>query len=99
MTLVLVKKNSVDVFANPNTEKIVEILAPQRIILYGVALDICNRFAVEGLLARGYACIDVIIDATKPIDKDKGASLLQEWGRRGVRQLTTEALLTELDRG
>lgn len=95
--LVLVKKSTVDVFANPNTEKIVEILAPQRIVLYGVALDVCNRFAIEGLLARGYDCLDVITDATKPIDKDKGARLLREWGQRGVRVLTTDALQAELD--
>jgi len=95
--LVLVKKNTVDVFANPNTEKIVEILAPQRIVLYGVALDVCNRFAIEGLLARGYDRLEVITDATKPIDEEKGARLLQLWGQSGVRALTTDALLAESD--
>lgn len=94
---VLVKKNTVDVFTNPNTERIVEKLAPQRIVLYGVALDVCNRFAIEGLLARGYACLDLIIDATKPINEARGAVLLQDWRQRGVREFTTDALLAELD--
>lgn len=94
--LLLIKKSTVDVFSNPNTETILEILAPQRIVLYGVALDICNRYAIEGLLKRGYERIDVITDATKAIDASLGDRLLQEWRRRGVGELGTEALLAEL---
>lgn len=94
--LLLIKKSTVDVFSNPNTEKILEILAPERIVLYGVALDICNRYAIEGLLERGYERIDLVTDATKPIDANLADRLLQDWRQRGVGELTTGALLAEL---
>src|SRR6266542_1210204 len=44
-------KHWFDVFTNPNVLPVVDALAPSQIVLYGVALDVCNRYAIEGLLA------------------------------------------------
>ncbi|MEM7481982.1 MAG: isochorismatase family protein [Acidobacteriota bacterium] len=92
---VLLLKKHVDVFTNPNTEVVLDILQPERVAVYGVALDVCNFHAVEGLLRRGYRVV-VVSDATRPLDPERGEELLAEWPERGVELMTTEELLAEI---
>lgn len=85
---VLFHKRRFDVFTNPNVLPVVDALAPGRIVLYGVALDVCDRYAIEGLLRHRPALpITLVTDAVRAIDPGEGARLLEEWRRRGV-QLT-----------
>ncbi len=98
-TSFLVQKKRFDVFSNPNTEPLVAALAPKRIVLYGVALDVCDRYAIEGLLARGYAGLELVRDAVKPIRAEEAPDLLADWQRRGVTLTTTAAVLASLGAG
>lgn len=91
--VILIHKKRFDVFTNPNTEPLVRALNPERIVLYGVALDVCNRFAIEGLLARGFGNITLVTDATKPIHADRAEGLLESWRARGVELSTTDDVL------
>jgi len=93
---VLLLKDRFDVFSNPNTEPVVELLDPGHIVLYGVALDVCVRQALEGLWRRGHRDLTLVTDATRPIDKAKGESLLQDWRGRGVELATTDEVLARL---
>lgn len=93
---VLILKNTTNVFSNPNAEEILERLDPQRVVVYGVALDICNRRAVEGLWSRGYRNLAVVVDATKPIDPALGEELLESWRERGIDLVTTEQVVDEV---
>ncbi len=86
---ILLHKKHFDVFTNPNTEPLLKQLNPSTIVVYGVALDVCNRAAVEGLLKRGYNDLVVVTDATKPIRAEVANDLLSDWQRRGVRLATT----------
>lgn len=86
---ILVHKKRFDVFTNPNTEPLVQALDPDRIVIYGVALDVCNKAAVEGLLERGYSHLTVVTDATKPIRQEVAGEILQSWADRGVELATT----------
>ena len=91
---VLFHKRYFDVFTNPNVGPVIETLAIDRVVLYGVALDVCNRYAVEGLLARYPAiAITVVTDAVRAINEDVRRGLLEDWQRRGVR-LTRTAEVT-----
>jgi len=87
-------KHWFDVFTNPNVDPVLAELDPEQIILYGVALDVCNRYAIEGLLARRLrARLLAVTDAMKPIDAGRADQLLRDWKRRGVTMVTTgEAL-------
>ena len=49
---ILFHKHYFDVFTNPNVGPVLDTLGIDAVVLYGVALDVCNRYAVEGLLAR-----------------------------------------------
>jgi nicotinamidase/pyrazinamidase len=87
----LINKQWFDVFTNPNVEAVVDALDPKRIFVYGVALDVCNKYAIEGLLARRpQAKLFAVTDAMKPIDATAADALLAGWGRRGVTLVTTE---------
>lgn len=92
----LFNKHWFDVFTNPHVESVVRLLDPERIFVYGVALDVCNRYAIEGLLGRRPTTqIFAITDATKPIDASRSEALLNEWRRRGVTTVTTEQAIAQ----
>ncbi|HET9461079.1 MAG TPA: isochorismatase family cysteine hydrolase [Gaiellaceae bacterium] len=91
---VLIRKHWFDVFTNPNADVVVDTLAPTDVVVYGVALDVCNRYAIEGLLARGIPRIHAVTDATKPIHAHTVEALLESWRKSGVRLVTTEQVVT-----
>ena len=81
----LLLKHWFDVFTNENVDLLLEVLAPERIVLYGVALDVCNRYAIEGLLQRRPAAsLSLVADATRAIDAEAGKSLVERWRAAGV---------------
>jgi nicotinamidase/pyrazinamidase len=91
---ILVHKKRFDVFSNPATGPVLAALAPERVVVYGVALDVCDRYAVEGMLALGPPFeIVVVEDAVAAIDPARGAELLDGWRRRGVQVAPTAGVL------
>jgi len=87
---ILFHKHWFDVFTNPNVEPVVRELDPERIVLYGVALDVCDKYAIEGLLQRRpHTRLYAVTDAMKPIDAKQAERLLGQWRRRGVELITT----------
>ncbi len=86
------RKNDTDVFTNPNAELILSEIDPKKIIVYGVAADVCVKHAVEGLLERQYE-VYVVEDAIKGVDKEKTANLIKEWKGKGATLRTTEDIL------
>jgi nicotinamidase/pyrazinamidase len=89
---VVFRKQRFDVFSNPNTERALAALAPDEVVVFGVAEDVCNRYAIEGMLERGHR-VTAVRDAMRPIRAEAGARLLDEWARRGVRIVTTREVL------
>ena len=91
---ILFHKHWFDVFTNPNVLPMVDALAPEDIVLYGVALDVCNRYAIEGFLEhRPNIRLFAVTDAMKPIDRDVGEQMLREWGDEGVRLVRTSEVV------
>ena len=93
---VLVHKHRFDVFTNPNVATVLDVLAPDDIVLYGVATDVCDKAAVEGLLERRpQTRLFVVTDAVRGIDKDVSEQLLKDWGDEGVRLVKTKEVVEE----
>ena len=91
---ILFLKHWFDVFTNPNVLPVLNALAPARIVLYGVALDVCDRYAVEGLLKhRPDIRLALVTDAVRAIHDDQSAELLRDWERRGVQLVTSAQVL------
>ncbi|MEJ2130156.1 MAG: cysteine hydrolase family protein [Gammaproteobacteria bacterium] len=92
---ILLHKHYFDVFTNPNCALVIDTLAPSAIVLYGVALDVCVRHAVDGLLARFPSlALSVVADAVKSLADDDDASLVDAWSSKGVRLIDTATALT-----
>ena len=97
----LLNKRAVDVFTNPNVPTLLRALEPQAIVLYGVATDFCNRYAVEGLLrALPQVGLYLVSDAVRAIVPEEGERLIAGWKERGVRMVTVRQIVEEnvLDR-
>ncbi len=93
---VLFQKHRFDVFTNPNVVTVLNVLAPDDIVLYGVATDVCDKAAVEGLLERRpHTRLFVVTDAVRGIDKDASEQLLKDWGDEGVRLVKTKEVVEE----
>lgn len=91
---VLLHKHRFDVFTNPNAVTVLEAIDPDDVVLYGVATDVCDKAAIEGLLERRpHTRLFAVTDAMKPLDKAVGEQLLKEWGERGVRLVRTEEVV------
>mgnify|MGYP001574213732 CR=1 FL=1 len=89
-------KHWFDVFTNANLETVIGTLRPRTIVLYGVATDVCNRYAVEGLIARHPEVrLFAVGDAMKAIDPDAQEHLLKQWAEEGVRIIETDELVED----
>lgn len=90
----LFHKHWFDVFTNANVPAVLDLLKPSRIVLYGVATDVCDKYAIEGLLERApQAQIDFVVDAAAAIHPEDVDGLLEGWRRRGVRMVTAAHIL------
>lgn len=93
---ILFHKHWFDVFTNPNVLPVLDALAPSEVVLYGVALDVCNRYAIEGLRRhRPGIPVTLVTDATRAINPEAAPALLAEWAARGVRFTTSASVLAE----
>ena len=91
---ILFHKHWFDVFTNPNVLPVLDSLAPAAVVLYGVALDVCDRYAIEGLLRHrpGFR-LSLVTDAARAIHPEAVPALLADWARRGVRLTTSDEVL------
>jgi len=64
---IVIRKDAFDVFeGNPNAEKIIQILHPDQVFVYGVSTNVCVDKAVIGLSERGIK-VFVFEDAIKEL--------------------------------
>jgi nicotinamidase/pyrazinamidase len=98
---VVLEKNTLDVFDNPNTDVLLAWLdravpasfdADPEFVVFGVFTEYCVRCAVEGLLKRGRR-VALVTDAIESLDPTKGKEILSQLQSHGARLLTTEKAL------
>jgi len=86
---VLLLKKSYSVFTNPSAEPLLEILAPDEIVVFGVATDVCDHAAIVGFLDRGLK-VAFVEDAARGLSEERVAACTALWRERGVRFTTTD---------
>jgi nicotinamidase/pyrazinamidase len=85
-----------DVFTNPNVIPVIRALDPSAIVLYGVATDVADRYAVEGLARhRPHTRLYFVTDAARASRPDLAEHLLKEWAEEGVRLVTSTEILED----
>ena len=94
----ILEKQQLDVFSNPNTEALLGILGLNyQVVLYGVVTEICVAYAARGLLRRGYS-LQVVTDAIRHLDESSARTFLEEIKQVGASFTTTEELLGRFTR-
>ncbi|MGH7531942.1 MAG: cysteine hydrolase family protein [Gemmatimonadales bacterium] len=91
---ILFLKHWFDVFTNLNVPAVIETIAPERIVLYGVATDVCDKYAIDGLRER-FRGIELwfVADAARAIHPEQVDGLLDRWATAGVRRTDSAAVL------
>jgi nicotinamidase/pyrazinamidase len=89
---ILLEKQSVDCFTNPNLVPLLDRLGAERCVVYGVVTEICVKNAIFGLLKTGRR-VELVADAVKELDAGGGAQTFAEFTAAGG-VLTTVAQLT-----
>ena len=74
---IVVEKQHVDVFTAPNLARVVQQLAADRFVVYGVVTEICVLFAARGLLKYGKP-VTIVTDAVKALTPDASERALAE---------------------
>ena len=83
---IVIRKDAFDVFAgNPNAEKVVKILRPDQVFVYGVSTNVCVDKAVMGLSERGIK-VFVFEDAIKELPNLPLP--FETWKDAGVEMIT-----------
>ncbi|HEY8792556.1 MAG TPA: isochorismatase family cysteine hydrolase [Gaiellaceae bacterium] len=87
----LILKKSFDVFTNPNTDRLLDRLNPDEIVVFGVATDVCDAAAIRGFLARGLK-VRFVEDAARGLDDERVAVCTASWREQGVEFTTAEVV-------
>jgi len=103
---ILLEKNTLDVFDNPNTDALLTRLKGSRqpdadvnstFLVFGVVTEYCVRCAADGLLRRGYG-VSIVEDAIQSLDEKKGRKILGGLRSQGARLINTGQALELIDR-
>ncbi len=94
---VVIEKQTLDVFDNPNTETVLERLESlvrkdAEFVVFGVVTEYCVRLAAKGLLDRGRR-VALVTDAIETLDPAAGKRTLEELTAKGARLITTDQAL------
>jgi nicotinamidase/pyrazinamidase len=90
---IVLQKQTLDVFDNPQTDKIVKRLgAETEFVVFGVVTEYCVRCATKGLLERGCK-VAIVRDAIETLKPEDGHKTLDELQALGARLITTDEAL------
>ena len=92
---IILEKNVLNVFSNPNTLPLLEAIFPDKVYVYGVVTEFCVKEAVDNLLKENFEVI-IIEDAVKEISEKEKEALFAHWRKKGVKFFTTEKIIKSL---
>lgn len=90
---ILVEKQMLDCFTNPNLRPLLGMLRAERYVVYGVATEHCVRCAAFGLLETG-ARVELVTDATASMNDPEARELLLELYGRGAHLTATAMVMS-----
>jgi nicotinamidase/pyrazinamidase len=81
---VVLEKQQLDVFANPNTEPLLAQFGHPDVVLYGVVTELCVALAARNLLQMGCR-VTLVEDAMAALDPVQARKRLDEFIRQGAQ--------------
>lgn len=91
---IIIEKQALDAFTNPNLVEVLSILAPERCVVYGVVTEYCVRAAALGLLQRGYRVV-LVEDAIREIRTEDRDRFFEEFRNAGGEFTTVAQICGE----
>jgi nicotinamidase/pyrazinamidase len=91
---ILILKKRFDVFTNPSTEALIELLDPEEIVLFGVATDVCDDAAIQGMLRLGRG-VRFVEDAACGLDPTRVERCLAQWREQGVAFASSDEVVSD----
>jgi nicotinamidase/pyrazinamidase len=79
---VVLEKQELNLFTNPNLARLLEILEADEYVVYGVVTEYCVKDAALGLLATGKP-VTLITDAIRSLHEDDAARTIQAFTAAG----------------
>jgi nicotinamidase/pyrazinamidase len=89
---IIVEKQDVNVFTNPNLNDLLARIGPTAVLLYGVVTEICVDRAARGFIERGYR-VHLVRDAMQHLDLMLARVTIEEVDKRNGKILTTDDVL------
>lgn len=87
---IVIRKKSFDVFENPTTDKLVDLVDPKQVIVFGVALDFCVSYVLTGLARHPGIELFLLKDATKGLGTKTEAQIYDELQQRAIHITTLD---------
>jgi len=85
---ILIEKQTLDCFSNPNLPGLLERLSADRYVVYGVVTEYCVKCAATGLLRTG-RCVELVTDAIKSLNDEDASRFLEVFRAGGGRLVTS----------
>ncbi len=89
---ILLEKQSVDCFTNPNLIPLLDRLGADQCVVYGVVTEICVKNAIFGLLKTGRR-VELVTDAVKELDPAASAKMLSHFTEAGGHLSVSRAIM------
>jgi nicotinamidase/pyrazinamidase len=86
---VIVEKQQIDCFTNPNLSPLLETFAADRYILYGVVTEVCVQCAAVWLLDRGVR-VELVTDSVKSLNASAEQEMIAAFQARGGEVITVD---------
>lgn len=81
---IIVQKQKIDCFTNPNLGPLLLSLDVERFVVYGLLTEFCLQSALFGLLHMGFH-VEWVRDATKSFDSSKETEIVRNFQEAGGR--------------
>src|SRR3984893_18189866 len=91
---VVLEKQELNLFTNPNLPRLLELLAADEYVVYGVVTEYCVRDAALGLLDTGKP-VTLVVDAIKSLSQKDSENIVQTFAARGAKLATSSKLLPQ----
>lgn len=89
---IVIEKQELDAFTNPNLRPLLDQLAADRYVVYGVVTEFCVRCAAMGLLRSGKR-VEIVTDAIETLDEDYASRTLGEFTSARGKLTTVEEVV------
>lgn len=86
---IIIEKQALDCFTNPNLPGVLERLSAERYVVYGVVTEYCVRCAAMALLKTGKP-VEIVEDAIQSLNAQEAARTFEEFLASGGRLTKAE---------